>query len=462
MDAPTLELCEHIAYPIPHHDDKRIMGPIQLAVWVYLCVNAGPYGVEAAVAGTPPLVLLVFLISVPFLWCLPIALVSSELSSTFHDSSGGLLVWAFHAFGDDTCAVVSLIYMITNFCDNCMYPLLAANYIASLLGVDSELYLVLLRLAVVCVAVLVNGYGLEVAGRTAGALVVLFLAPMMVLSILALPYVDMTDWVEYSPSELAGESSMSLFGLVLWMLSGFEDLGNMVESVRNPQRTYVLAMTLSIILMMVFMVIPVFFSISVQPVRSQWSDSYFADIATIVGGRALNIAVSLGATLGLFSNLLAQLLVSAQALHYTAKHGWVPRVFEYIGKDGHTPLVSLLGCGAVVAVMQLGNLTAVAELWTIFYSMTIVSVLASFLRLRWLYPVDGEGLHRPFKAGSRVAAVFMVVPPFAIVIVNVVLTSTLSKVVTVSFLSVCVLGVLAKRYFASPPQTGELEPLIVH
>lgn len=69
------------------HLRPRTVGTLQLAVWVFLCVNGGPYGVEEVVASTSPFVLIAAIFLVPWLWCFPVALVTAELSTAYTHSS---------------------------------------------------------------------------------------------------------------------------------------------------------------------------------------------------------------------------------------------------------------------------------------------------------------------------------------------------------------------------------------
>merc|ERR1712150_173127 len=73
---------------------KRTMSTFQLAVWVYLCVNAGPYGIESVLTATSPLILLGSILIIPWFWCLPTALITAELSVSYPNSNGGMIEWA--------------------------------------------------------------------------------------------------------------------------------------------------------------------------------------------------------------------------------------------------------------------------------------------------------------------------------------------------------------------------------
>eukprot|EP00808_Paulinella_micropora_P017805 g78221.t1 len=441
----------------------RTISRLTLAIWIFFAVNGGPYGIEQAVQSSSPLVALVALLVIPLAWCYPIAVVTIELSVAYMDSEGGLIDWTRHAFGDRCAKLVAFQYLLANFCDNSCYPILCASYICGLLNVDEAAYFWLPRAiaaVVVFKATCLNLMGLDIAGTAAWVLFVFIMAPVVLLTVFTLPYLHPPDWFHAPPDFLYSTDWTTMFALIFWVYSGWEDMGNLADAVNNPAKSFPTAIFLAIALVTVGTIAPTMLSVSVQPDVSQWSDGYFETIAEQVGNRFLALAVGLGGALGLFSNFLAQQLVSSQALHFTSVQGWTPEVFSRTRGD-FTPYVSIIFCGSICLLIGVsGSFTFLAELWTLLYCMTMLWIFAAFIKLRLLFPISSKpqsdrakdadvsssiraaygatdaelqsiangdlqsapssGLDRPYVAGgdSLVAAILLILPPSSLVLLN--------------------------------------------
>ena len=94
----------------------------------FFWVHGGIYGNEAMLMAGPPLYVFIMLGLVPFVYSLPIALITSELSTAFPED-GGYVVWVHEAcgrrLGSHHAYWVWVIYVV----DAAIYPVLVANYV---------------------------------------------------------------------------------------------------------------------------------------------------------------------------------------------------------------------------------------------------------------------------------------------------------------------------------------------
>lgn len=88
-----------------HSDDslgsqghKRVMGVVALVSVLFFNVCGGPFGAEEIVSSGGPMLGLLSLLIFPWLWSIPMAALSSELSTAF-PCDGGAIVWVTEAFG---------------------------------------------------------------------------------------------------------------------------------------------------------------------------------------------------------------------------------------------------------------------------------------------------------------------------------------------------------------------------
>ena len=70
----------------------RTLGLTGLVGLTFFCVAGGAYGLEDAVGAGGPMIALLALLIVPWLWSFPTALMTAELSSAMPED-GGYVVW---------------------------------------------------------------------------------------------------------------------------------------------------------------------------------------------------------------------------------------------------------------------------------------------------------------------------------------------------------------------------------
>ena len=66
---------------------------------MYSYTTGGPFGIEGVVASSGPGMALIYLLTLPFLWCIPMSLVAAELTTAM-PVEGGFYRWVRAAFGD--------------------------------------------------------------------------------------------------------------------------------------------------------------------------------------------------------------------------------------------------------------------------------------------------------------------------------------------------------------------------
>ena len=76
----------------------RTLGFASLVGITFFCVAGGAYGLEDAVGAAGPAWALLAILVVPWLWRLPMALMTAELTAAMPED-GGYVVWVERAFG---------------------------------------------------------------------------------------------------------------------------------------------------------------------------------------------------------------------------------------------------------------------------------------------------------------------------------------------------------------------------
>ena len=192
---------------------------------------------------------------------------------------------------------------------------------------------------VVTVCAALNIAGVRVVSTTSLWLFFLLSAPFVLIVILApFKYAALLNAVT-TPTT----SKVNLVGGVLvamWNYMGWDNASTIAEEVDRPQRTYPLAMLLSVTIVAVSYMLPVGAVWITKLPASAWETGSWADIAGLLGGPLLRIALVIGGMVSAFGMFNA-LVLSYSRLPLSYGTGWhVAPSFREIA-SAHT---SAMGC----------------------------------------------------------------------------------------------------------------------
>jgi amino acid transporter len=108
---------------------KSRVGLLSLVGLLFASTCGGPYGMEDFVARVGPGLFLTLLFVTPWLWGLPAAFASAELSSR-QSVEGGYYRWARQHLGEFWGFQSGICSVLSSFLDNAIYPLLFARALA--------------------------------------------------------------------------------------------------------------------------------------------------------------------------------------------------------------------------------------------------------------------------------------------------------------------------------------------
>ena len=178
---------------------QRSLTMLPLAVLTFYAVSGGPYAIEPMVSSAGSFYCLLGLVAFPFVWCLPEALITCELSTTYPDSFSGFVGWVETAFGPRAGIGCGYLTLISGLADTALYPLLFYEYCQTLMyeELQSNVYVKFTFLFSFMVAVTyVNYRGLEAVGRLASAIMIISLMPFLILCIMGSYKVNPKNWLE--------------------------------------------------------------------------------------------------------------------------------------------------------------------------------------------------------------------------------------------------------------------------
>ncbi|XAR57524.1 hypothetical protein NMG60_11025698 [Bertholletia excelsa] len=419
----------------PAQNSKKL-ALIPLVFLIYFEVAGGPYGEESAVGAAGPLLAILGFLIFPFIWSIPEALVTAELSTTF-PGNGGFVIWAHRAFGPFWGSLMGSWKLLSGVINLASYPVLCMDYLKLLFPIFSSglprylsillstLFLSFLNytgltivgFTAVCLAILLfpifssglprylsillstlflsflNYTGLTIVGFTAVYLAIVSLFPFLVLTLISIPKIDPSRWISLGEKGVQKDWAL-YFNTLFWNLNFWDNASTLAGEVDQPQKTYPKALFSAGLLTSLAYLVPLMAATGAIPLdQENWVDGYFAEVAEMVAGKWLKYWIEFGAVLSVIGLFEAQLSSCAYQILGMADLAVLPQSFGARSKWFNTPWVGILIPTLVSLAVSYMDFAAIISSVNFLYSLGMLLEFASFLWLRRKLP----GMKRPYR-----------------------------------------------------------------
>jgi len=383
---------------------------LPLIAATYFMVSGGPYGIEDILGGAGFARALVILLVLPFLWCLPTALMIGELAAAL-PSEGGFYMWVRRALGPFWGYQEGWLSLSASIFDMAIYPAIFVLYLgkfspALTAGWNGFAW----SLAVVVICCIWNLRGAPSVGNGSVALFVILLAPFAVFVALGLWHgITLQPTVQWS--QPASESALSTAILVaMWNYMGWDNASTVAQEVENPQKNYPRAMIVATVLVAVTYILPLA-AIAVSGISvDSFTTGDWMTAARTIGGPLLGLAVVAGGAItgiGMFNALVMSYTRLPMAM---AEDGMLPSALAKLNSRG-VPWVSVLLCGMAWAMALKLPFERLISVDLILYGTSLLLEFVALIVLRLREP----NLARPFKAGNLAFAFSLGVGPAVLI-----------------------------------------------
>ena len=314
----------------------------------FFAVCGGDYGMEDAVGAAGPGLTMLGLVVVPWLWSLPIALMTAELSAMIPES-GGYVVWINRAFGPFWAHQNAMWNLVSNTFDNALYPVLFVDYLRyfpffrRLSGVRRWL----VSMAMLGSVTSINLLGVDMVASASTLFAALVVSPFGALSIAGM---SSLDWHAITRVHFGRPIRWGTFlSVLLWNTSGYDSVGALAAEVHHPARDFPRAMITTILLITVVYIVPLAVAISLdQGHLADWTDGHFTEVAADHVGDWLSAWIALGGALAALGMLNTLLCTAARVAASAAKLYVLPPFFAHLDEGDGTPRRATLGIAAVL------------------------------------------------------------------------------------------------------------------
>jgi amino acid transporter len=378
--------------------------------------TGGPFGLEDMVTTSGPGMTLIYLLALPFFWCIPVSLVSAELTTAM-PVEGGFYRWTRAAFGNFWGFLAGWWNWSASFLLGGAYAVLFTDYLFP--GISGWKHYAV-SVALIAAITWINVRGIEMVGKIATALEIFIFVPVVSMVVMGLLHWHHNPFVPLIPPH---QPTFKIFGvglaLGLWLYSGYEQLSTVAEEVENPQRAYPRALAMVVPLSIAAYFLPTLAGLASAGNWEQWHTGYFSEAATIIGGSLfgrpwLGTWMALAAMVGNVALLNSTVLTTTRMPFAMAEDGYLPAALTRRHSRYGTPWLAILVSAAIYALLAWQSLGQLISVYIWLRSATTVLTVLSAWKLRRTRPEMPRAFLIP---GGRAGLFYVVAAPVVMAIV---------------------------------------------
>jgi amino acid transporter len=386
----------------------RKAGLFYLVFVMFSYTTGGPFGLEDMVTTSGPGMTLIYLLVLPFFWCIPVSLVSAELTTAM-PVEGGFYRWTRAAFGDFWGFLAGWWNWSASFLLGGAYAVLFTDYLVYYFPGITGWKHYLVSVALISVITWINVRGIQMVGQVATALEIFIFLPVMTMIVMGFLHWNHNPFVPWIPPH---QPTFKIFGvglaLGLWLYSGYEQLSTVAEEVENPQRAYPRALAVVVPLSIAAYFLPTLAGLGSAGNWEQWHTGYFSEAARLIGGPWLGTWMTLAAMVGFVALLNSTVLTTTRMPFAMAEDGYLPAALTRKHSRYGTPWLAIVVSAVIYALLAWQSLAQLISVYIWLRSATTVLTVLSAWKLRRTRPEMPRAFVIP---GGRVGLFYVVAAP---------------------------------------------------
>lgn len=394
--------------PPPPPRVQRKLHWVHLVGVTFFAVCGGDYGLEESIGAGGAALTIIGLIVIPWIWSLPIALMTAELGSMIPEA-GGYVVWVDRAFGTYAARCNATWNLISNTFDNALYPVMFVDYLQyfalfRVTGASRWLMSTAMLMGVTCL----NLTGVDIVAQVSNGFAVFVILPFVALTIAGAHTLRPAAWV-HSIKHIDDQAPVELgpyLAVLLWNTSGYDSVGALAAEVRDPGRDFPRAMFATIVLVGLVYVVPLGVAVSMEREAADlrtWTDGHFVIVASEQVGDWLAAWITLGGAVSCIGLLNTLMCTSARVAVSAARLGVLPQRLAEVHSASGTPRAATIAIAVALAAAVLLPFARLVGISMLFYAVTTALEFSALIRLRY----TEASTPRPFVYPARGVALFV-------------------------------------------------------
>ncbi len=285
-------------------------------------------GLAAQKAGPASLIAWVGLSVVSY----PLAYTFASLSSR-RAESGGVYAFARESFGPHIANSVGWLFILWYVTGAPAVTVIAASYLSYAFPLLSRPLIYLVAGFLILAGFLVNYRGIVITGRVQSIVIAAIIALLVTAVVASAPLIKPSNFTPFFPNGLIPIGVAA--ALIFWSYLGYENVSNIGEEFRNPQRDFPRSILLSVVVIGALYLSVAIATIGTRAYESGGSVAPFAAMLSNAIGLYGAIGTAILAVFIIFGTVNAYTTGMSRVIYATAKHGGLPGTLEKIhGKTG--------------------------------------------------------------------------------------------------------------------------------
>ena len=394
---------------------KRHKMKVSTVVFMLFCLcSGGCFGIEDMIPAAGPGLTIAMLIILPFVWSLPMGLISAELGSA-RPEEGGYYKWVQEACGEFWGFQAGWWRTVSTYVNNTLYIILVGGYVTTQYGLNG-IQEFLVKVFLILLFMIINLRGIKDVGLVSSIFSMSVLVAFALVAVVGFMHWNTSPVAPFIPE---GQSLMSSIGgglaIGMWCYAGYESMSTVAGEIEDPQ----------VIPKAILIAIPMIAAVYILPTMAglaslgQW-DSWTSD-----GGVSYSMVLSTYlhpafgwifliiaaiANLSIYNTYIAS---GSRGFFALADDHLAPPVLAKCDKKNGVPYASviLMGISHLILCNFAFNVVVVIGMFLLMASYMLI--LISGIILRKKIP-DSE---RPFKipVGYRFLCLMCVIPVLIII-----------------------------------------------
>lgn len=304
------------------------------------------------------------------------------LLATRYPKAGGAAVYAHEGSGAIAGRIVGVGVAITGIISSGVIALAFAGYVGTLVGVPDFVLTVGLLVILAGIASL----GVKESIVFAAAITILEVGTLVVIAIVGIPSLSTEPglgMLTALPLEKnAVDLTIAAAAVAFFAFIGFEDIVNMAEELKRPERTMgpAIAITLGLTTAL-YVLIAAIAAASPNREAIAASDAPLADLFAELTGLS-PVPISVIAAISMINGILVQLIMASRVLYGMARDGLLPAWIGKVAPHRRTPVrATVLVATAIAALALSAPMVALAQATGYVTLLVFIAVNLSLFRL---------------------------------------------------------------------------------
>ena len=268
----------------------------------------------------------------------PLAYTFASLSAR-KPESGGVYSFARESFGSRVASSVSWLFVLWYVTGAPAVTIIAASYVAFAIPLSRTLVYAIAGLIVIT-AFIVNYQGIRISGRIQ-MVVVAAIATLLITAVIAsIPLIRPENFTPFAPYGLIPIGVAA--ALIFWSYLGYENVSNIAEEFKNPERDFQRSILLSVILISLLYLSVAIATVGTKSYIAGGSVAPFAAILSNALGPYAAVATAILAVVIIFGTVNVYSAGMSRVVYAAAREGGLPSWFDRVSRRTGVPYRALI------------------------------------------------------------------------------------------------------------------------